>query len=69
MRLDPHDYAVRLYLGTVAFQQDSDAAGAVVQYRQFLADGPPAAIVKQAAPELREAYQQAGDPIPSQVAG
>jgi cytochrome c-type biogenesis protein CcmH len=69
VRLDPNDYAVRLYLGTVLWQQDGDATAAVVQYRQFLADGPPAAIVKQAAPEVREAYQRAGDPIPPAVGG
>ncbi len=67
VRLDPGDYAVRLYLGTVLWQQDGDARGAVAQYRQFLADGPPAAIVKQAAPELREVFVKAGDPIPSEV--
>ncbi len=69
VRLDPDDYAVRLYLGTVLWQEDGDAAGAVVQYRDFLADGPPATIVKQAAPEVREAYRRAGDPIPSAVGG
>ena len=69
VRLDPDDYAARLYLGTVLWQQDGDAAGAVVQYREFLADGPPATIVKQAAPEVREAYRRAGDAIPSAVGG
>jgi cytochrome c-type biogenesis protein CcmH/NrfG len=69
VRLDPEDYAVRLYLGTVLWQEDGDAAGAVAQYREFLADGPPATIVKQAAPEVREAYQRAGDPIPAAVGG
>ena len=65
--LDPGDYAVRLYLGTVLMEEDSDAAGAVAQYRQFLADSPPPAIVKQAAAEVRAAYQQAGDPVPAEV--
>jgi len=39
VRLDPGDYAVRLYLGTVLLQLDDDAGGAVGEYRQFLADG------------------------------
>ena len=51
--LDPGDFAVRLYLGTVQLQYDDNPAGAVTQYRQFLADGPPATLVRQAA---------AGDP-------
>ncbi len=67
--LDPGDYAVRLYLGTVLMQEDGNAAGAVAQYRQFLADDPPSAIVKQAASEVRVAYRQAGEPIPAQVGG
>jgi cytochrome c-type biogenesis protein CcmH len=69
VQLDPDDYAVRLYLGTVLLQQDGNAAGAVDQYKQFLADSPPSTVVQQAAPELREAYQKAGLPLPSRLAG
>ncbi len=69
VKLNPHDYAVRLYLGTVLIQQDGNAAGAVEQYRQFLADSPPAALVGQAATQIRQAYQKAGLPVPTQVAG
>jgi cytochrome c-type biogenesis protein CcmH len=67
VKLDPTDFAARLYLGTVLLQQDGNATGAVAQYRQFLADDPPASVLKQAATVLREAYQQAGVPLPSQV--
>jgi len=67
VQLDPGDYAVRLYLGTVLLQQDGDAAGAVDQFRQFLADNPPATAVQQAAGELRAAYQKAGLQVPPQV--
>jgi cytochrome c-type biogenesis protein CcmH/NrfG len=66
--LDPGDYAARLYLGTLLFQRDGDAAGAVSQYRRFLADHPPEALVAQAAPELRAAYQKAGVVLPPQAA-
>ena len=66
--LDPGDYAARLYLGTLLLQQDGNATGAVDQYRQFLDDGPPAAVLRQAAPEIRSAYQKAGLPAPPQVA-
>jgi cytochrome c-type biogenesis protein CcmH len=65
--LDPGDYAVRLYLGTVALQQDGDPTGAVAQYRLFLADGPPAALVRQAAGEIRQAFALAGLPVPTAV--
>jgi cytochrome c-type biogenesis protein CcmH len=69
VQINPKDYAVRLYLGTVLLQEDGNAAGAVAQYQQFLADGPPADLVKQAGPELREAYQKAGVPLPTGLAG
>jgi cytochrome c-type biogenesis protein CcmH len=68
VELDPNDYAVRLYLGSVMLEQDANAAGAVDQYRRFLADSPPAVVVEQAAPQIRLAYQRAGLPVPSQVA-
>ncbi len=68
VQLDPGDYAARLYLGTVLLQEDGDAAGAVAQYHQFLADSPPASVVKQAGPEIRQAFQLAGQPVPPQVA-
>ncbi len=67
VRLDPGDYAVRLYLGTVLLQLDHDAIGAVGEYRQFLADGPPSSLLLQAAPELRQAYQEAGLAVPAEV--
>jgi cytochrome c-type biogenesis protein CcmH len=69
VQLDPGDYAVRLYLGTVLFEEDGDAVGAVAQYRHFLADRPPAGIVHQALPELRQAYRKAGVPLPADLAG
>jgi cytochrome c-type biogenesis protein CcmH len=69
VRLDPSDYAARLYLGTLLLQRDGNAAGAVAQYRQFLSDSPPTALVAQAGPEIRSAFQQAGIPVPTSVAG
>ncbi len=67
VKLNPDDYAVRLYLGTVLLQTDHDAAGAVAQYERFLAADPPGAVLAQAAPTLRQAYAQAGVPVPAQV--
>ena len=68
VRLDPGDYAARLYLGTLLLQRDGDATGAVAQYRRFLADGPPPALVAQAAPEIRAAFTAAGLPVPPPAA-
>ena len=67
VKLNPDDYAVRLYLGTVLLQTDHDAAGAVAQYERFLAADPPGAVLAQAAPTLRQAYAQAGVPVPAPV--
>jgi hypothetical protein len=50
-------------------QRDTNPAGAVGQFQRFLADDPPAALVQQAAPVMRQAYQQAGVPVPAQLAG
>jgi cytochrome c-type biogenesis protein CcmH len=65
--LDPDDYAVHLYLGTVLLEQDANAAGAVGQFNLFLADSPPAAVVSQAASTIRNAFNQAGQPVPAGV--
>ncbi len=62
--LAPGDYAARLYLGTVLLLSDRDPAGAVAQYREFLADDPPTSVVDQAAPQLRQAFTQAGAALP-----
>ena len=65
--LAPGDYAVHLYLGTVLLQQDGDAAGAVEQYRMFLAANPPASVLQQSAATVRAAFTQAGQPVPPGV--
>ena len=65
--LDPGDYAVHLYLGTVLLDQDGNAAGAADQFRQFLAAGPPATVLSQAASTVRSAFTRAGEPVPSGV--
>ena len=65
--LAPGDYAVHLYLGTLLLQQDRNAAGAVDQFRMFLAASPPASVLAQAGPTIRAAYAQAGVPVPAGV--
>ncbi len=65
--LDPDDYAVHLYLGTLLLEQDGNAAGAVDQYHLFLADNPPSSVLDQAASTVRTAFVQAGQPVPPGV--
>jgi cytochrome c-type biogenesis protein CcmH len=65
--LDPADYAVHLYQGTLDLQLDKNAPGAVGQFALFLAARPPATVVSQAAPVLRQAYAAAGTPLPAGV--
>ncbi len=67
VQLVPGDYAGRLYLGTVLLQQDRNPTAAVAQYRAFFAADPPADLIRQAAQVLRQAYTEAGVPVPSQV--
>ena len=66
---DPSSYASHLFLGTIILQQDHDAAAAVAQYKQFLADNPPLSEVQSAAPFIRQAYTQAGQPLPGSLSG
>jgi cytochrome c-type biogenesis protein CcmH len=69
VRLDPGDFAARLYLGTVLLKQDDNAVGAVAQYRRFLADRPPSALVVQASSDIRAAFEGAGLPVPPGLSG
>ena len=64
VRAAPGAYAPRLYLGSM-FLAENDAADAVVQYRQFLADGPPAAELGVAKPFIVEAFGKAHEPVPA----
>lgn len=68
VQLDPGDPAARLYLGTVLLEH-GDATGAVVEYQDFLADNPSATTVRQAAPEISQAYRDVGQPVPADVSG
>ncbi len=63
-RADPGAYAPHLYLGSM-FLAEGNAADAVTQYRQFLADGPPPAEVQVAQPFIDQAFQKVGQPVPT----
>ncbi len=64
--VEPSAYAPHLYLGSM-FLTEGNAAGAVTQYRRFLADGPPASVVDAAQPFIDEAFQKVGQPVPASV--
>lgn len=63
----PTGYPGHLYLGTIELQQDHNAAAAVGQFRLFLSEHPPKALVQSAAPFLRQAFQADHQPVPAQV--
>jgi tetratricopeptide (TPR) repeat protein len=63
-RVDPGDFAPHLYLGSMLLSQ-GDAAGAVAQYRRFLADHPPRAKVSAATPFIIRAFSDARVAIPA----
>lgn len=67
LTVQPDDYAAHLYLGTIDFEGAHDTAAAIVQYRAFFGEKPPAQLIARAAVFLRAAYQAAGLPLPPQV--
>jgi hypothetical protein len=65
VRVSPSYFQGHLFYGLILENQDHDAAAAVAQFGDFLADGPPAAELRQAAPLVAGAYQAAGKPLPA----
>jgi tetratricopeptide (TPR) repeat protein len=61
-------YEGHLFLGLILENQDRNDAGAVKQFDDFLADGPPATELPQVAPLVDGAYQAAGVPVPAALA-
>jgi tetratricopeptide (TPR) repeat protein len=64
VRVSPSYFQGHLFYGLILENQDHDAAAAVAQFHDFLADDPPAAELSQAAPLVAGAYQAAGTPLP-----
>lgn len=65
VQVAPSYYQGHLFLGLILENQDHNDAGAVTQFDDFLADGPPSAELPQVAPLVEGAYQAAGDPVPA----
>ena len=66
VRNEPSYFQAHLFYGLVLANQDHKDAAAVTQFNDFLADGPPAAELSQAAPLVSAAYAAAGVALPSQ---
>jgi hypothetical protein len=66
IKVESDDYAAHLYLGTIDLTEGANAA-AVVQYKAFLADHPPASEIKSAASNIEQAFSAVGQPAPSVV--
>ncbi|HLN42767.1 MAG TPA: hypothetical protein VK215_09955 [Acidimicrobiales bacterium] len=64
LRVAPGAYAPHLYLGSMLLAEGDDS-GAVGQYRQFLADGPPQGEVRAARQFIDEAFKGAHLPLPA----
>ena len=62
----PTYFQAHLFYGLVLANQDHNDTAAVAQFQDFLADGPPAAELSQAAPLVSGAYKAAGVALPSQ---
>jgi hypothetical protein len=65
LALDSQDFASHLYMGTILWQQDANASGAVAQFQSFLAEDPPAAVIQEARTVITAAYQADGKPLPA----
>jgi len=64
--LDPGLASARAYLGTM-FLIQGQPANAVIQYRQFLVDGPPTSEITPFLPDMRLAFSRAKEPLPSEI--
>ncbi len=67
VRLAPSSYEAHLYLGVIDINQDHNAAAAQVQFAQFLADDPPAAVVHDEASLIAGVYQTLGLAVPAEL--
>lgn len=61
---DPSYPDARVFLGYMDLQDQHDPAAAVVQFRQFLADGPPPLMVDLTRSVVAQAFAAVGQPVP-----
>ncbi len=53
-----------LFYGLVLANQDHDDAGAVEQFNDYLADGPPVAQTSKVSADVAPSYEAVGQPLP-----
>jgi tetratricopeptide (TPR) repeat protein len=69
IRVAPNFWGGHLFLGLILYNQKSpNLSAAVMQFNQFLADGPPAGEVQAVGSLIGGAYKAAGVPIPAVLA-
>jgi hypothetical protein len=66
--VSPSYYQGHLYYGLILANQDHDNTLAVVQFDEFLADGPPSSELAVVAPEVDPSYVAVGKPVPAALA-
>jgi tetratricopeptide (TPR) repeat protein len=66
--VDPNGFGPHLYLGSM-YLVEGQKTMAVDEYKEFLADGPPAAVVDDASTYIDRAYEESGLPAPTLPAG
>ena len=66
--VSPSYYQGHLYYGLILANQDHDNNLAVVQFDEFLADGPPTSELAVVAPEVVPSYAAIGKPVPAALA-
>jgi hypothetical protein len=68
IKVSPTYYQGHLYYGLILANQDRNNALAVVQFDEFLADGPPSNELAVVAPEVYPSYAAIGKPVPAALA-
>lgn len=65
VKVAPDFYLWHLFEGEVLADQDHDPAAAVIQFNEYLADGPPAGEAPKVAADAAPAYKALGLPLPA----
>lgn len=67
VQLSPKYATARLFFGLILLQADHDPRGAVQQFNMMLAERIGSGFISAADPEIKQAYLQSGEPLPSQI--
>jgi tetratricopeptide (TPR) repeat protein len=64
VHVSPSNPEGHLFYGLVLANQDHNEAGAVEQFNDYLADGPPVAQTSKVSADVAPSYQAVGQPLP-----